>query len=72
VRIKEEYIRKTPFRTRYKNYEFTLVPFGLSNSPIVFMFLIRGVFREYMDKFVIVFLDDIMIYSTLEKEHDKH
>jgi hypothetical protein len=63
VRIKEEYINKTTFITRYGHYEFMVVPFGLSNAPIVFMCLMNGVFREYLDKFVIVFLDDILIYS---------
>jgi hypothetical protein len=65
VRIKEEHIRKTTFRTRYGNYEFMVVPFGLSNSPVCFMCLMIGVFREYLDKFVIVFLDDIIIYYKL-------
>jgi hypothetical protein len=72
VRIKEEDINKTSFRTRYGHYEFTVVPFGLSNAPIVFMCLMNGIFREYLDKFVIVFLDDILIYSKSEEEHEKH
>jgi hypothetical protein len=72
VRIKEEDINKTTFMTRYGHYEFTIVPFGLSNAPIVFMCLMNGVFKEYLDKFVIVFLDDILIYSKSEEEHEKH
>jgi hypothetical protein len=72
VRIKEEYINKTTFRTRYGHYEFTVVPIGLSNAPVVFMCLMNGVFREYLDKFVIVFLDDILVYSKLEEEHEHH
>jgi hypothetical protein len=72
VRIKEEDISKTTFRTRYGHYEFTVVPFGLSNAPVVFMCLMNGVFRSYLDKFVIVFLDDILIYSKSEEEHEKH
>jgi hypothetical protein len=68
VRIKEEDITKTSFRTRYGHYEFTVVPFGLSNALIVFMCLMNGIFREYLDKFVIVFLDDILIYSKSEEE----
>jgi hypothetical protein len=72
VRIKEEYIIKTSFRTRYVHYEFTVVPFGLSNAPVVFMFLMNGVFREYLDKFVIVFLDEILVYSKSEEENENH
>jgi hypothetical protein len=72
VRIKEEDISKTAFQTRYGHYEFTVVPFGLSNAPIVFMCLMNGIFREYLDKFVIVFLDDILIYSKSEEEHEQH
>jgi hypothetical protein len=72
ARIKEEYISKTAFRTRYGHCEFTVVPFGLSNAPVVFMCLMNGVFREYLDKFVIVFLDDIIIYSNSEEEHEHH
>jgi hypothetical protein len=64
VRIKEEDIKNTTFRTRYGHYEFTVVSFGLSNAPVVFMCLMNGVFREYLDKFVIVFLDEILIYSN--------
>jgi hypothetical protein len=72
VRIKEEYINKTSFKTRYGHYEFTVVPFGLSNAPVIFMCLMNGVFREYLDKFVIVFLDDILIYSNSEEYHEHH
>ena len=72
VRIKEEGINKTTFRTRSSHYEFTMVPFGLSNAPVVFMCLMNGIFREYLDKFVIVFLDDILIYSKSEEEHEQH
>jgi hypothetical protein len=72
VRIKYEDINKTAFRTRYGHYEFIVVPFGLSNAPAVFMCLMNGVLREYLDKFFIVFLDDILVYSKLEEEHEKH
>jgi hypothetical protein len=71
VRIREEYINKITFRMRYGNYEFTVVPFGLSNSPTIFMCLMNAVFREYLDKFVIVFLDDILVYSKSDEEHKK-
>jgi hypothetical protein len=72
VRIKDEDIDKTAFRTRYGHYKFIVVPFGLSNAPAMFMCLLNGVFREYLDKFVIVFLDDILVYSRMEEEHEKH
>jgi hypothetical protein len=72
VRINDEDISKTAFRTRYDHYEFMVVLFGLSNAPVVFMCLMNGVFRDYLDKFVIVFLDDILVYSKSEEEHEKH
>jgi hypothetical protein len=72
VRIRDEDISKTAFRTRYGHYDFTVVSFGLSNAPVVFMCLMNGVFRSYLDKFVIVFLDDILVYSKTEEEHEKH
>jgi hypothetical protein len=72
VRIKEEDISKIAFRKRYGHCEFTVVSFGLSNSPIVCICLMNGVFREYLDKFVILFLDDILIYSKSEEEHEKY
>jgi hypothetical protein len=53
-------------------YEFVVVPFGVSNAPIIFMFPMNGVFKKYLDKFVIVFLDDVLIYSRMEDEHEKH
>ena len=64
IRIKNEDISKTTFKTRYGHYEFTVVPFGLTNAPVVFMCLMNGVFRKYLDNFVIVFLDGILIYSN--------
>jgi hypothetical protein len=72
VRINDEDINKTTFRTRYGHFEFTVLPFGLSNVPVVFMCLMNGVFRDYLDKFVIVFLDDILVYSKTEEEHEQH
>jgi hypothetical protein len=72
VRIKDEDISKTAFRTRYGHYEFTVVPFGLSNAPTVFMCLMNEVFRNYLDKFVIIFLDDILVYSKTAEEHEQH
>jgi hypothetical protein len=72
VRIKDEDISKTTFRTRYGHYEFTVVPFGLTNAPAVFMCLMNGMFINYLDMFVIVFLDDILVYSKTEEEHEQH
>jgi hypothetical protein len=72
LRIKEEHIPKTAFKERFKHYEFNLFPFGLMNAPGVFMSLKNGVFREYLDKFIHVFIDDILIYSWTREEHDKH
>jgi hypothetical protein len=72
VRKNNEDINKTSFRKRYGHYKFRVVPFVLSNAPVVFMCLRNGVFRHYLDKFVIVFLDDILVYSELEEEHEKH
>jgi hypothetical protein len=72
MRVNDEDINKTTFRTRYGHYEFTVVPFGLSNAPVVFMCLMNGVFRDYLDKFFIVFLDDILVYSKTKEEHEQH
>jgi hypothetical protein len=72
LRIKEDDIPKTAFKTRFGQYEFTVLPFGLTNAPGVFMSLMNGVFREYLDKFVQVFIDDILIYSRTTEEHDEH
>jgi hypothetical protein len=72
LRIKEDDVPKTAFKTRFGHYEFTVLPFGLTNAPGVFMSLMNGVFREYLDKFVQVFIDDILIYSRTMEEHDEH
>jgi hypothetical protein len=72
LRIKEDDIPKTAFKMRFGHYEFTVLPFGLTNAPGVFMSLMNGVFREYLDKFVQVFIDDILIYSRTSEEHDEH
>ncbi|GJT49722.1 putative reverse transcriptase domain-containing protein [Tanacetum coccineum] len=69
LRVNEDDIPKTAFRTRYGHFEFTVMPFGLTNAPTVFMDLINKVCRPYLDKFVIVFIDDILIYSKTQKEH---
>jgi hypothetical protein len=72
VRIKEEDISKNAFKTRYAHYEFIVVPFGLSNVPTLFMCLMNGVFREYLDNFFIVFMYGILIYSKYKEEHEQH
>jgi hypothetical protein len=72
LRIKEGDIPKTAFRTRFGHYEFVVVPFGLTNAPTIFMSLMNDVFRKYLDRFVQVFLDDILIYSKNEREHEEH
>jgi hypothetical protein len=72
LRIKEDDVPKTAFKTRFGHYEFTVLLFGLTNAPGVFMSLMNGVFRKYLDKFVQVFVDDILIYSRTTEERDEH
>ncbi|GJY11421.1 putative reverse transcriptase domain-containing protein [Tanacetum coccineum] len=72
LRVREEDIPKTSFRTRYGQYEFQVMPFGLTNASAVFMYLMNRVCKSYLDKFVIVFIDDILIYSKIEEEYAKH
>ena len=72
LRVRETYIPKTSFRTRYGHFEFTVMPFGLTNAPVAFIDLMHRVFQPYLDQFVVVFIDGIMIYSQSEGEHEDH
>jgi hypothetical protein len=70
LKIRASYIPKTTFITRYGLYEYTIISFGLTNAPAYFVYLMNKVFMEYLDKFMVVFIDDILIFSKNEEEHD--
>jgi len=72
LRIKPRDISKTAFRTMYDHHEFTRMPFGLTNAPLGFVNLMNRVFKPYLDEFVVVFIDDIVIYSKNRDEHTTH
>ena len=72
LRVQKLDVPKTAFRTRYGHYEFLVMSFGLTNSPTTFMDLMNRVFQQYLDRFVIVFIDDILVYSGSPEEHSKH
>jgi hypothetical protein len=72
LKIRESDIPKTAFVTRYGKYEFTVMSFGLTNAPTYFMNLMNKVFMEELDKFVVVFIDGILVYSKSVEEHEQH
>jgi hypothetical protein len=72
LKIWESEIPKTAFRTWYGLYEYTVISFGLINAPAYFMYLMNKVIMEYLDKFVVVLIDDILVVSKMEEEHEKH
>ena len=72
MRVKEEDIPKTTFRTRYGHYKFLVMSFGLTNAPTVFMDTMNRVFHDYLDQFTIIFIDNILVYSKMPKEHNEH
>jgi hypothetical protein len=72
LRIRPSDIAKTAFTTRYRLYEYTVMSFGLTNALAYFMYLTNKVFMEYLDKFVVVFIDDILVHSRSEEEHEEH
>ncbi|KAA3466704.1 DNA/RNA polymerases superfamily protein [Gossypium australe] len=71
-KVKESDVSKTTFRTRYGHYEFLVMPFGLTNAPTAFMDLMNRIFRLYLDQFLVVFIDDILVYSKSESKHEQH
>ncbi|WZZ88744.1 hypothetical protein YC2023_117323 [Brassica napus] len=72
IPIAPDDVRKTAFRTRYGHYEFVVMPYGLTNAPAPFMKMMNGIFREYLDEFVIIFIDDILVYSKTKEDHERH
>ena len=72
LRVKDVDVPKTAFRTRYCHYEFLVMPFGLTNASVAFMDSMNRVFHPYLDQFVVLFIDDILVYSKDAQEHEQH
>jgi hypothetical protein len=72
LKVKEADIPKTTIRTRYGHYEFLVMPFGVTNAPSVFMDLMNKIFHEYLDRFIVLFIDDILVYSSNHEDHGEH
>jgi hypothetical protein len=72
IRVKAEDISETAFRTRYGHYEYSVMPFGVSNVPGVFMEYMNRIFHPFLDRFVVVYIDDILVYSKFEEEHAEY
>ena len=72
IPIEPNDVRKTAFRTRYGHYEFVVMTYGLTNVPAAFMKMMNGIFRDFLDEFVIIFIDDILVYSRSKEDHERH
>jgi len=72
IRIAAEDVPKTAFRTRYGHFQFRVLPFGLTNAPATFQNLMQDIFKDYLDDFVVVFLDDILVFSKTRPDHERH
>ena len=72
LKIRSEDVQKTTFRTKYGHFEFLVMPFGLTNASTAFMRMMNHVFQPFLDRFVIVFIDDILVYSKYKQEHKQH
>jgi len=72
ILVKADDVQKTAFRSRYGHYEYVVMPFGVTNAPAVFMDYMNRIFRPFLDKFDVVFIDDILIYSRTQEEHAEH
>ena len=72
ILVKADDVQKTAFRSRYGHYEYVVMPFGVTNAPAVFLNYMNQIFRPFLDKFVVVFIDNILIYSKTREEHEEH